>query len=90
MLHDENVYPDPEPFNPERFIAADGSLRNDVPYPIETFGFGRRICPGRYFAHDILWLTIANILTVFKVEPPVDEGGKLIEVKPEFTPRLLR
>jgi cytochrome P450 len=44
MLHDENVYPEPFQFKPERFLTADGlnmdtSVRdiNDM-----VWGFGRR------------------------------------------------
>ena len=90
MLHDESAFPNPGLFNPERFLTADGLLRDDVPYPIEAFGFGRRICPGRYFAYDTLWLTVANILTVFTIEPPVDESGSRMDEKTAFLPSLLR
>jgi len=42
-MHDENEYPDPYKFNPERFLNADGTLRKDVKDPINfVFGFGRR------------------------------------------------
>jgi cytochrome P450 len=43
MLHDEDTYPEPSKFDPNRFIK-DGILRDDVPNPevIATFGFGRR------------------------------------------------
>ncbi|EKM55871.1 uncharacterized protein PHACADRAFT_256793 [Phanerochaete carnosa HHB-10118-sp] len=89
ILHDEDVFPDPEAFKPERFLREDGSLRDDMPYPVEAFGYGRRICPGRYFAHDLIWLGIATILAVFKVERAVDEHRNVIEPKGEFTPRFL-
>ncbi|EKM55870.1 uncharacterized protein PHACADRAFT_144742 [Phanerochaete carnosa HHB-10118-sp] len=89
MLHDENIFPDPDAFKPERFLNPDGSLLDEVPEPIEAFGFGRRTCPGRYFAHDVLWLAIANILTVFKIERSVDERGNTIEPRMEFTPRFM-
>jgi cytochrome P450 len=46
MLHDENIYPDPFVFKPERFLTEDGlSIRKDVKDPGFAFwGFGRR-CP---------------------------------------------
>lgn len=43
MLHDEAVYANALEFIPERFINADGTLRNDIQDPREiAFGFGRR------------------------------------------------
>ena len=84
------IYPDPETFKPGRYLHADGSLKNDVPYPTEAFGFGRRICPGRYFAHDNVWMAVANILAVFTIEPPLDENGKVVKPRAEFTPQFLR
>jgi hypothetical protein len=65
-------------------------LNKNVPNPIEIFGFGRRICPGRYFAEDILFLNMANILAVFKIEKAVDELGNVIEPRAEFNSGLLR
>ncbi|OSX58632.1 hypothetical protein POSPLADRAFT_1060526 [Postia placenta MAD-698-R-SB12] len=50
MSRDPGLYPDPEVFRPERFEEMDAetaSARDPGKY---TFGFGRRICPGRYLA----------------------------------------
>jgi cytochrome P450 len=42
MGHDENVYPDPNKFDPERFMGENQQLD-----PMKfSFGFSRRICPG--------------------------------------------
>lgn len=41
MSRDEEIYPDPEAFKPERFLSADGkslTRKNELP----TFGWGRR------------------------------------------------
>jgi cytochrome P450 len=40
MTHDENVYPDPFAFKPERFLNADGTLNDDN--RVLAYGFGRR------------------------------------------------
>ena len=90
MLHDENVFPEPHSFRPERFLATDGSLRDDIPRPIAAFGFGRRICPGRFFAHGLIWITIANVLAVFTIGPPIRKDGKTAKITASFTPRFLR
>lgn len=43
MLHDENIYPDPLAFKPERFLN-DGKINPSVRDPeLVAFGFGRRI-----------------------------------------------
>jgi cytochrome P450 len=42
MTRDEEVHPDPESFNPERFIK-DGVLNKEIRDPHDIiFGFGRR------------------------------------------------
>lgn len=87
MLHDEDVYPDPHSFKPDRFLTTDGRLRDDIPFPIEAFGFGRRICPGRYFAMDALFLFVSHVLAVFRIEHSVDAHGNVVGVEAEFQPQ---
>ena len=42
MLHNEDDYPDPSAFKPERFLK-DGQLDPNIPDPeMIAFGFGRR------------------------------------------------
>nr|BAL05113.1 cytochrome P450 [Phanerodontia chrysosporium] len=89
ILRDEDVFPDGDSFKPERWLNEAGALRDDLPYPMETFGFGRRICPGRHFANDVLWLAIANILTVFSIERALGEDGQPIVPEAKFSPRLI-
>ena len=68
------MYPDPEAFKPDRFLNADGSLRDD-PVLSSTYGFGRRICPGRYFVDSTLFIVIASLLSVFNIEKPKGTDG---------------
>jgi len=85
ILHDPAIYPDPEPFKPERFLK-DGQIDPDVMSPdLVAFGFGRRICPGRFLALDSLFLNMACILASFDIGKATDEFGKQITPKKEFS-----
>ena len=33
------------------------------------------ICPGRHFAKETLFLTFASVLSVYDIQPAVDENG---------------
>ncbi|KAF7348403.1 O-methylsterigmatocystin oxidoreductase [Mycena sanguinolenta] len=83
MVHDESRYPDPDKFNPERFLNADGQLNADD--HILAFGFGRRICIGRHAADATVWATIVSILSTFDIEKAKDEDGNIIEIEPAFS-----
>ncbi|KAG1896663.1 cytochrome P450, partial [Suillus fuscotomentosus] len=47
-------HPNASRFIPKRFIDVDGALTNDDPAQY-IFGFGRRVCPGRYTADTFVW-----------------------------------
>jgi cytochrome P450 len=67
ILHDLDVYPEPDSFKPERFINPDGSFRDD-PVVSTIFGFGKRICPGRHLADAMMFIVIASFLSVFDIK----------------------
>ncbi|THH18678.1 hypothetical protein EW146_g2331, partial [Bondarzewia mesenterica] len=86
MFHDETKYPDAFAFKPERFEDGKKNMElgnNDLPHVV--FGFGRRVCPGRWLALDSLWITIASVLSVYTVSKPKDANGAEIEPEIEFT-----
>ncbi|KAI0371752.1 cytochrome P450 [Pilatotrama ljubarskyi] len=82
ILHDEQMYPDAARYNPDRFLNPDGSLNPAVRDPATAaFGFGRRICPGRFMALDSMWIAIACVLSLFEIKKAVGEDGK--EIMPD-------
>jgi len=68
MSRDEDIYPDPESFKPERFLSDDGlTISRKIELPI--FGFGRRYCPALHFSHATLFLAIATLVWALDIEP---------------------
>lgn len=97
MLHDPEVYHEPQSFLPERFLkssatAASGYVLNpDILDPVDVaFGFGRRICPGRYMAYESMWLTVASVLAAFKVEMAADQNGDPITPTGQYSRGFVR
>ncbi|PFH46818.1 hypothetical protein AMATHDRAFT_198914 [Amanita thiersii Skay4041] len=90
ILRDPEMYPDPDEFRPERFLkegkfSMDGILD---PHTI-AFGFGRRICPGRFLADEWLYISIASVLSTYNILPPLDEHGHPSEVTAGVTGQAL-
>ncbi|KAJ6508743.1 cytochrome P450 [Mycena sanguinolenta] len=83
MTRDESIYSEPERFNPDRFFTADGKLNDDN--TILTFGFGRRICPGRHNAEATVWATFVSVLSTFTIAKGKDADGKEIDIDPVYS-----
>ncbi|THH28972.1 hypothetical protein EUX98_g5215 [Antrodiella citrinella] len=65
MARDENMYPDPESFCPERFLDL---TNEDIADPrLYVFGFGRRLCPGNDFADSCIYMVLANIIATMNI-----------------------
>ncbi|KAN0137798.1 Cytochrome P450 [Lactarius tabidus] len=79
ILHNPDLYPDPEAFKPERFLNEDGTLRDD-PVITLAFGIGKRICPGRHFVDATLFIVVSSVLSVFNVAKAKDKNGREIPV----------
>ncbi|KAH9053950.1 cytochrome P450 [Lactarius deliciosus] len=79
VLHDPGLYPDPEAFNPDRFLDEDGTFCDD-PMISLAFGAGRRICPGRHLVDATVFIVTASVLSVFNVTRAKDKNGNEIPV----------
>lgn len=49
-----------------------------------------RICPGRFFAENMVWLAIARILAAFNVTKARDAEGNEIEHEVKFVTGITR
>ncbi|KAK6375934.1 hypothetical protein LTS17_007756 [Exophiala oligosperma] len=77
---DEDVYEDPDTFNPDRWIE-------DPFLPLAPFGFGRRICTGQHLARNSLFINMVRILWAFDITHAyetvmdIDAKGHAVQVR---------
>ncbi|EDR10143.1 uncharacterized protein LACBIDRAFT_248415 [Laccaria bicolor S238N-H82] len=89
LLHDPEVFEAPEEFRPERYLK-DGQIDPGVRDPVvAAFGFGRRMCPGRYLSDNSLYSIVSSVLAVYNVNAPVDELGKPKRLEANYTSGFL-
>ncbi|KAI0475658.1 cytochrome P450 [Xylariaceae sp. FL0804] len=71
MHHDEQRHPNPEPFNPDRYLddhltsSASSNLADPNKRDHWMFGAGRRICPGMWVAEREIWLAVSRLIWAF-------------------------
>ncbi|KZS88716.1 cytochrome P450 [Sistotremastrum niveocremeum HHB9708] len=83
VTHDESVYPDPDTFDPTRYLKSEDEKGHVQPDPRNfVFGFGRRVCPGKQFGESAVFLQIASILATFNISKALDAHGT--EITPEI------
>jgi len=81
---DPEVYSEPDVFRPERFEDMDVQTASDKDPRKFVFGFGRRICPGRYFVDGSVYIAIANIVATMDIRKARDAAGQEITPSAEF------
>jgi len=88
ITRNEEVYPEPENFIPERFW---GKMNSEAAHQVDAvFGFGRRVCPGQAFAESSVFLIMSNVIATMDLARAVDEAGVPITPSVEFTKSFIR
>lgn len=70
VLHDPDMFPDPEEFRPDRFINDQGEFVNNE--ALIPFSSGRRICLGESLARMELFLFLTCMVQRFQFLPEVN------------------
>ncbi|KAJ5680247.1 Cytochrome P450 E-class group I [Penicillium majusculum] len=89
FAHDPEIYNEPMNFNPGRFLQRGDGVAPECDPKKFVFGFGRRICPGRFLADTSLFLIISKSLVVFDIAKRVGADGKEIDPPAEFLPGII-
>lgn len=79
ITHDERIWPEPEKFQPERFMEEDVPIMGSD-LRLAPFGSGRRVCPGKAMGYATVQLWLAQLLHNFTWEASGEKGLDLSEV----------
>ncbi|KAJ7931239.1 cytochrome P450 [Mycena leptocephala] len=81
ILHDEEIFPEPFVFRPERYLTGGEEASSTV---AAAFGFGRRICPGMHLAENSVFIAIATMLCMFRISKSIDEQSRVVDPTVEY------
>lgn len=88
LNYDETFNPDPDSYNPDRFLARAHMLAPEMSASPKyeerdhySYGAGRRMCVGIHLAERSQWRIIAQLLWAFRIEPDIGPDGKPVEVR---------
>ncbi|KAI0781639.1 cytochrome P450 [Irpex lacteus] len=73
IMHDPVAFPEPNVFRPERYLDPTTRSSDGV------FGYGGRICPGKYLTRSNTWLALATILATSNIASATDENGRSVD-----------
>ncbi|XP_006994949.1 cytochrome P450 2B1 isoform X1 [Peromyscus maniculatus bairdii] len=78
-LHDQRYFAQPDTFNPDHFLDANGALKKNEAFM--PFSIGKRICLGEGIARNELFLFFTTILQNFSLSSPL--APKDIDLSPK-------
>uniref|UniRef100_A0A2C9K6U5 Cholesterol side-chain cleavage enzyme, mitochondrial n=1 Tax=Biomphalaria glabrata TaxID=6526 RepID=A0A2C9K6U5_BIOGL len=84
MSHDENIFPDPDEFRPDRWMRGEEEVAPS-PFSFVPFGFGTRSCVGRRIAESQIYLATIQILQRYWLKKS-DKFDIKPSVRTQFTP----
>ncbi|KAG1740507.1 cytochrome P450 [Suillus paluster] len=65
ISRDPIVFPDPEIFNPQRWLDEEGHVKDNMKFI--AYGFGRRVCPGMHLANQSMFINLALLFWSFRI-----------------------
>ncbi|XP_028710907.1 cytochrome P450 2B1-like [Peromyscus leucopus] len=80
-LHDPQHFEQPDTFNPDHFLDANGALKKNEAFM--PFSIGKRICLGESIARNELFLFFTTILQNFSVSSPM--APEDIDLTPKYS-----
>ncbi|XP_077990661.1 cytochrome P450 2J6-like [Glandiceps talaboti] len=72
VLHDPDIWTDPDIFRPERFLNEDGSFKTRDEFI--PFGIGSRVCLGEQLAKAKLFLFLSSLFQRFQFQVSAEHG----------------
>ncbi|KAM6498365.1 cytochrome P450 sterol C22-desaturase [Amanita muscaria] len=85
-LHDSSIYPDPDSFDPERWLDAEGSAANS-PKNYLVYGSGPHRCIGLDYANLTIALVLATASVMFNWEHDVTQTSNEVEIIATLFPK---
>ncbi|KZT03202.1 cytochrome P450 [Laetiporus sulphureus 93-53] len=90
MSRDPEIYTEADAFDNDRFhpsLPDTDDLTDPRKY---IFGFGRRICPGRFLADSSCWLVAAAMVAAMDISKDRTSSGDEIDPMESFSPATVR